>query len=46
MKKENERRQGTERKGGRNQQGQGDSKRGRNGPWEEEEVVEVKQVDA
>ena len=36
--------QGTERKGGKNQPGQGDSERGRNGPCEEEEVVEAKQV--
>ena len=37
--------QGTEKKGEQNQPGQGDSERGRNGPWEEEEVVEAKRVD-
>ena len=30
----------------KNQPGQGDSERGRNGQWEEEEVVEAKQADA
>ena len=42
----NERGPGTERKEGKNQPGQGDSQRGGNGQWEEEEVVEAKQADA
>ena len=34
--------EGTERKGGKNQQGQGYSTLRRNCPWEEEEVIEAK----
>ena len=45
MKKEKERGLGAERKGEKTQPGQGDSERGRTGPWEEEEVVEAKRVD-
>ena len=39
-------RQWTERKEGKNQPSHGDSQRGRNGRWEEEEVVEARQADA